>query len=140
MADLVVPSIGIVTTPGSGVVTVAEAKVELNIASSDATYDTELPWYVDASNVWIASKVADTTPAPVKLATLFLIKHWWNTQKEPQTAPTPDGDVVVIAGRGFAIPNAVKEMLGPYLSTSGSVPSYSFPDAVAWPDPVEWPT
>ena len=116
-------------------ITVTEAEDQLNITDSDS--DDELTLYVAAANEWIATRVADTSPTPVKLAALFLVDHWWTSQRGPVGTPISD-ETVFVDGRGFAIPNRVLELLGPYI-TARATPTYSFPDAVAFPDPVEWP-
>lgn len=97
----------------------------------------ELQLYVDAANEWLESKVTDTTPSRVILAGLFLIEHWWNSQRGPASNPLGDGDFAVV-GSSFAIPNRVLELIDDYLiSNSSSTPTGSFPDSVAWPDSVE---
>lgn len=119
-------------------VTLPEALDQLNIDSdSDDLYEVQL--YVDAANEWIATKVSDTSPTPVKLAALFLIDHLWQSQRGLAATPISGDEIVTVTGTGYAIPNRVRELLEPYLSTSGGTPVYSFPDAVAWPDTVEWP-
>lgn len=118
-------------------ITLAEAKTQLNIDVNAVDDDAELTLYVAAANEWIATRVADTSPSPVKLAALFLVDHWWTSQRGPVGTPISE-ESVFVEGRGFAIPNRVLEILGPYI-TARATPSYSFPDAVAYPDPVEWP-
>lgn len=118
-------------------VTLDEALEHLNITNSDD--DDEVELYVNAANEWIAERVADTSPTPVKLAALFLIGHWWESQRGPVGTPVDDGSPFTFNGRAYAIPNRVLEILGPYLLDETPSPSYSFPDAVAFPDPVEWP-
>lgn len=116
-------------------ITLPEALKQLNMQEPADT--TELELYISAANEWIEERVTDTSPAPVKLATLFLLDHWWETQRGPAATPLDD-DFTTGPGVGFAIPNRVLELLDPYLSKS--TPTFSFPDAVAFPDPVEWPT
>ena len=120
-------------------ITVDEAKTQLNITGSGD--EAELTLYVAAANEWVATRVADTSPSPVKLATLMLVDHLWETQRGPATNPIDEtGNPYAF---GFAIPNRVLELIAPYMTSGfGSKPaasSYSFPDAVAYPDPVEWP-
>lgn len=118
-------------------VTLQEALDQLNDDQSDNLVEVSL--YVDAANEWIEARVSDTSPAPVRLATLFLIEHWWQSQRGPASAPFEDGDPIVFNGRSYAIPNRVLEILGPYLLDDTTTPQFSFPDAVAFPDPAEWP-
>lgn len=119
-------------------VSLEEALDQLNITDSETDLE-EVQLYVDAANEWVATKVTDTTPAPVRLATLFLVDHLWESQRGPAAVPFGEEDLVV-ASRGYAVPNRVRQLLEPYLAaTSRNVPTYSFPDAVAWADPVEWP-
>lgn len=119
-------------------ITLADALEKLNIPN-DSSEVYEVSDYMDAANEWIAEKVTDTSPAPVKLATLFLLDHLWSLQRGPAVAnPIDDYGVGFIGSPGFAIPNRVLELIAPYITKTG--PLYSFPDAVAFPDPVEWPT
>ncbi len=121
-------------------VTSDEALSQLN--SLDGVDDpVELELYVDAANEWVATRVTDTTPAPVRLATLMLVDHLWETQRGPvSSAPFDDSS---FDRTGYAVPNRVLELLAPYLTDglgqSPAAPRHSFPDAVAYPDPVEWP-
>ena len=121
-------------------ITLEEALAQLNIDSPDD--ETELGLYIDAANEWVAKRVSDTSPAPVRLATLMLLDHLWETQRGPASNPV-DEEMGTPATFGFAVPNRVLELLAPYMSAgSGSKPAastYSFPDAVAFPDPAEWP-
>lgn len=117
-------------------ITLEEAKAQLNVVSDDD--DAEITLYVNAANEWIAERVSDTSPTPVKLATLFLVDHWWASQRGPVGTPLDD-ESTIINGRAFAIPNRVLELLGPWLFDAIPSANYSFPDAVAFPDPVEWP-
>lgn len=116
-------------------ITLPEAKAQLNVAGDDD--DGEIMLYVDAANEWIATRVTDTDPTPVKLAALFLVDHWWTSQRGPIGTPISE-ETMFIDGRGFAIPNRVLELLGPYITTTAA-PRFAFPDAVAHPDAVEWP-
>lgn len=116
-------------------VTAAEAQAQLNL---DGAVTAELQLFVDAANAWIATKVSDTSPAPVRLATLFLVEHLWESQRGPAAIPSAADELVTVTGVGYAIPNRVKELLDPYLGSTS--PTYAFPDAAAWPDAVEWPT
>ena len=118
-------------------VTLEDALDHLNITTRYE--DGEVSLYVAAANEWIAERVSDTSPTPIKLATLFLIGHWWDSQRGPVGTPIDDGDLVTFNGRAYAIPNRVLEILGPWLLSEHTEPVYSFPDAVAFPDPVEWP-
>jgi hypothetical protein len=109
-------------------VTLAQAKDRLDVVTS--ADDAQLQLYVDAANTWVAARVSDTAPAPVVLGTLLLIEHWWAW---PVGAPA---DEASFGGRGFAIPNRVKELLDPYLSAT-SAPTSGFPAADCWwPDAV----
>lgn len=114
-------------------VTVEDATTFLNLTAEGDIADVEL--YVDAANGWIAQTVTDTATAAVELATLFLIQHWWRQSQLGPAAFVPDGELVVIGSVGYAIPNRVRELIGPYLARYS--PTGEFPDAVAWPDPVE---
>ncbi len=96
---------------------------------------TKLDLYVDAANGWVGSRVTDTAPSAVQLATLFLIEHWWASQRGPDAFV--DDEFVGVGSVGYAIPTRVQELLGPFMGRSS--PSGSFPTASAWPDPVEWP-
>lgn len=119
-------------------ITVDEALVHLNIDDIDDA--AELSLFVEAANEWIAERVVDTAPTPIlTLASLFLVEHWWESQRGPVGTPVDDGDPLVFNGRSYAIPNRVLEILGPWLLDETAAPEFSFPDAVAFPDPVEWP-
>lgn len=122
-------------------ITIEEALDQLNVSMSSPDV-AEITLYMDAANEWVATRVSDTSPAPVKVATLILLDHLWETQRGPATSPLSD-EMVTVASAGYAIPNRVLELLAPYMTLGvGSRPaavSYSFPSAVAFPDPVEWP-
>lgn len=112
-----------------------DAKDHLNIENDDD--DTELTFFVDAANAWVATQVSDTTPKPVQLATRELVRHWWDSQRGPAAGPLDVDGEFSLGALGFAIPTRVKEMLGPYLtSTTTAAPVGSFPDALDWPDDV----
>lgn len=116
-------------------ITLDEALDVLNIPGS--TEDVaEISLYMDAANEWIATRITDTSPNPVKLATLFLLDHLWQSQRGPASTPLSD-EMVTVGSIGYAIPNRVLELIEPYRTKAA--PTYSFPDAVAFPDPVEWP-
>lgn len=122
-------------------ITIDQALSQLNMESVDDAPELEL--YVDAANEWVATRVSDTSPAPVRLATLMLLDHLWETQRGPASNPV-DEELGTPSTFGFAVPNRVLELLAPYMSSgTGTKPAastFSFPDAVAHPDPVEWPT
>lgn len=119
-------------------VTLDEAIDQLNLEGSEDLIELQL--YVDAANEWIAAKVSDTSvhPSLVKLATLFLIDHLWGSQRGPAGIPGAGDEIVTVSGVGFAIPNRVLELID--LDLSKTSPTYSFPDAAAWPDSVERPS
>lgn len=114
-------------------VTIDEAIDHLNITESEDQVEVEL--YVNAANEWVATKVADPSAYAVKLATLFLIQHLWNSSQRGPTAVAIDDEIVTVTGVGYAIPNRVRELLQPYLVQAA--PAYSFPDAAYWPDAAE---
>lgn len=117
-------------------VTVEEAAAHLNLTEDDPDL-VELELYVEAANTWVAGKVTDTDDPTTKLATLVLIQHWWRaTQLGPATSPV-DEEMALIGAASYAIPNIVKTLLGLDISSAGA-PTGDFPDAVAWPDPVEF--
>lgn len=132
-------------------VSVDEALEQLNTDAGSVDAG-ELQLYVDAANEWVDGRigqpgwmsVADAAVRPnvVKLATLFLVDHLWESQRGPAASPlsgAEEGGTLVLSG--FAIPNRVRELLQDNTTArvgSGG-PSFSFPDAVGWPDPVEWP-
>lgn len=118
-------------------VTSDEAREHLNLTETED--ELELDLYVNAANEWVATKVSDSDvdAYAVKLATLFLIQHLWNSSQRGPTTIAVDGELVTVTGVGYAIPNRVAELLQPYLARTS--PTYSFPDAVAWPDSVEYP-
>lgn len=118
-------------------VTLDEAIDTLNITDDDLSWRVQL--YVDAANEWIEANVDEDylERSTVKLATLFLVEHFWNSSQRGPTGPDVGEDFVMVSGIGYAIPNRVKELLGISLAQSG--PSYEFPEAVAFPDPAEWP-
>lgn len=122
-------------------VTITEALDQLNVSMGSPDV-AEITLYMDAANEWVATRVSDTSPTPVKVATLILLDHLWETQRGPATSPLVD-EMVTVASSGYAIPNRVLELLAPYMAAGiGSRPaaaSFSFPDAVAFPDPAEWP-
>lgn len=117
-------------------VDLTQTKTHLNITDDDE--DDELEFFVDAANEWVATQVddEDLTKYSVQMGTLELIRHWWESQRGPAASEVlEDGSLGLL---GFAIPNRVKELLGPWLT--GSAPAAavgSFPDAADWPDPVE---
>lgn len=119
-------------------VTLSEAVEQLNI-SVPADTD-ELQLYIDAANEWMGTKVTTTQDADyphlAKLATLLLIDHLWGSQRGPAATPLAGDELVTISGVGFAIPNRVLELIDAIPGRKAS-PSYSFPDAVSWPDSVE---
>lgn len=98
---------------------------------------TKLGLYIDGANEWVGSKVEDTTTATAVLATLELIRHWWEPQRGPSAAPV-DEEFVEIDSRSYAIPNWVAQLLG-LGGPAAPAGASSFPCARAWPDPVEWP-
>jgi hypothetical protein len=53
-------------------------------------------------------------PAAVKLATLIIAQHLWQTQSGGGGLPFPGTDQLVPSGMGFAIPNRARELLRPY--------------------------
>lgn len=127
-----------VRQPGSGSIGLADAKRHLNIDEDDDTDDEEIDFFVAVANEWIATQVTDTTPAPVRNATLELVRHLWDSQRGP-AALDLDADGFSLGLLGFAIPTRVKELLGPYLTgTAPPAATGSFPDAADWPDPVCW--
>lgn len=121
-------------------ITFNEAVAQLNYQHGP-TDPTELNLYIDAANEWVAMRVADTSPAPVKLATLLLLDHLWNTQRGGAFTPV-DEETGTPYTFGFAVPNRVLELLAPYMARgAGANPasaSHAFPDAAGWPDPVEY--
>jgi len=121
-------------------ITFDEALSQLNMESPEDPAELEL--YVDAANEWVATRVSDTSPAPVRLATLMLLDHLWETQRGPASNPVDD-ELGTPGTFGFAVPNRVLELLAPYMSagtgTKPAASTFSFPDAVGHPDPVEWP-
>lgn len=118
-------------------ITLAEAKVQLNIPASDTTDDVELTFFVNTANEWIADEVSDPSSYRAQLATRLLVAHWWETQRGPVGGVLDDGSDSA-RGAWFSIPNKVKELL-PEKHAAASTPVGSFPDAVAHPDPVEYP-
>lgn len=117
-------------------VILAEAIEQLNM-EDDSPDLGELVLYVDAANEWVATKVTGTSaPSAVKLATLILVAHLWETQRGPASSPLAGDDQIVVAGWGYAIPNRVKELIAPDVGRATA--TGSFPDARAWPDAAEW--
>lgn len=119
-------------------VTLAQARQHLNFDPDDVADDDELTFFVQAANEWIAHNVSDTTPTPVQLGTLELIRHWWETQRGPGFSGGLSDDTDAEMGlRGFAIPNRVRELISPWaVGTATGVPAASFPAAACWPDPI----
>lgn len=63
-------------------------------------------------------------PASLKLATLIIAGHLWETQRG--TSPSQLGlqqadDTVFVPGRGFAIPDRARELLAPFVTTAGQI-------------------
>lgn len=117
-------------------ITLDDALDVLNVPA-DSEDLAEIALYVDVVNTWMASRIADTSPSPVTLATLFLLEHLWQSQRGPGSGSPLDGAESVIVGSvGYAIPNRVLELIDPYRTKAS--PTYSFPDAVAYPDPAQW--
>lgn len=125
-------------------VTIPEAYRHLNIESGEHANEVDL--FVDAANEWVASRIgqpgwisataAAARPNIIKVATLFLISHLWESQRGPAASPL-DGDLATTGGLlGFAIPNRVAELLQD--SSTTATPKHSFPDAASWPDPVKY--
>lgn len=115
-------------------ITLDEAKAQLNIPLDVTTDDTELTFYVNVANEWIADEAAEPTSYRAQLATRMLVEHWWRTQRGPAGGVFgDDGD----SDRDFwrSIPPNVKELLSER-QTTATTPQYDFPDAGAWPDPV----
>lgn len=118
-------------------ITLAEAKAHLNIPPGATDEDAELEFFVSAANEWIADEVADPTSYRAQLATRMLVAHWWETQRGPAGGGVLGDDADSGRGSWYSIPNKVKELL-PEKHSASSTPQGSFPDAVAWPDPVEY--
>lgn len=121
-------------------VTFDDALTHLHIEEPTGLEATNLDLYVEAANQWVGAKVADTIPEYVlQLATLLLIQHWWERSQLQQVNTLVDEQYVDIEGRTYAIPSGVRELIEGFLLTSvRPAPVSSFPDAAAWPDPVEW--
>lgn len=119
-------------------VTLEQARQHLNFEDDDHDEDAELQFYIDVANEWMATAVTDTTPTPVQMGTLELIRISWKSQRGPAGGDL-EGDE--LGGRGFlgfAIPNAVREWIEPWAvgEIQGGTPTGSFPDPVCWPDPI----
>jgi hypothetical protein len=117
-------------------ITLDDAKTQLNIELDNYDDDTELTFYVNVANEWMADEVADPTSYRAQLATRLLVAHWWETQRGPAGSFDEAGGEGG-AGTWFSIPNKVRELL-PEKQAAATTPVGSFPDAVAWPDPVEY--
>jgi hypothetical protein len=122
-------------------VTLDEALDQLNI--EDASDVAEIQLYVDAANEWVdrrigvAGWVASTEVNTIKLATLFLVDHLWESQRGPAATPLGGDEFVQVASRSFAVPNRVIDLLRD--PSRNAAAAHAFPDACAWPDPAEWP-
>lgn len=116
-------------------VTLEQARLHLQFDPTDTDEDDELQFFIDAANEWVEQAVTDTTPTPVQLGTLELLRHWWESQRGPANLDLdPDSGLGL---RGFSIPNRVRELLAPWATgTSTGAPVGSFPDAPSWPDSV----
>ncbi len=117
-------------------ITLADAKAHLNIPSDEHDDDVELEFFVNVANEWIEEEVADPDSYRAQLATRMLVAHWWETQRGPAGGVLDDGGGAA-PGSWYSIPNKVKELL-PEKHSAASTPQGSFPEAVAWPDPVEY--
>lgn len=108
--------------PPAGFVTLDKLKRDLNIEEHDD--DDELTFFLAAATTWVAKRVQDISPEPVQLAILNLVNHLWETQRGPAAGPL-DEDTLNRPGLGYAIPNRVAQLLGPYVG--GATPRGSFP-------------
>jgi hypothetical protein len=95
-------------------VTLSDAKLHLNIEATDHTDDTELQFFVDVAVEWVSKRVPDLMPAPVRLATLELVRHLWDTQRGPAVGSLDDAPTPRV-GTSYAVPNRVTELLAPYM-------------------------
>lgn len=77
-----------------------------------------VPLYIEV--IYTAGRGA-TAPAAIKLATLIVIEHLWETQRGAGTPASllaggdDDSEAGASFGFGFAVPNRAKELLRPYL-------------------------
>ena len=132
---------GLAILPVSTTVDLDRAKAHLNFDDDDTEDDVELQAMLDAATEWVATQVSDLTPAPVRLAIMELLRHFWDSQRGPAGGPLDEdtGETFSLGLLGFSIPNRVKELLAPYVTgRSIPAPASSFPDALDWPDPVVW--
>lgn len=117
-------------------VTIDEAAAHLNVPM-DSEEIGKIRLFTDAANEWIANKITDTSPAVVKLATLFLLEHFWESQRGPAFTPLAGDEMVEVDGTSYSIPNRVLELIHDYRVKA--TPTGSFPDAPCWPEPAGWP-
>ncbi len=117
----------------SGLVTLAQAKTHLDI--TDTENDDELQFFVSTANEWIATKCGTSTAYPVRMGTLELVRHLWESQRGPGFASLDDdSDGSFSLGLlGFAIPTRVLELIAPFMTALTPAPLMSFPVAADWP-------
>lgn len=114
-------------------ITLDDAKRHLN--KQGAADDDELDFFVSAANEWIANEVSDPTTVTAQLATRMLVAHWWETQRGPAGGPIDRNGGAEIRGRWYSIPDKVRDLI-PELRHTTVTPTYEFPAAGGWPDPV----
>lgn len=116
-----------------------EAKKYLN--KSTDTDDDELTGFIAAAVERVERHVGGSIEPPTAsqlLATKVVLGEYWETQRVAAAGPTPVyANSVDDDGPTGTAPLSVRlaEILGDALSES---PSYSFPSAQPWPDPIGW--
>jgi hypothetical protein len=99
-------------------ITLDDAKTQLNIPLDDTDDDTEILFFVNVANEWMADEVADPSSYRAQLAARMLVEHWWNTQRGPAASSDEEGNA---QGAWFSIPNKVRELL-PQNTAASSTP------------------
>ena len=61
------------------------------------------------------------SPAVVRLATLIIAGHLWETQRGASPSVLQGEDALVQPGQAYAIPNRARELLQPYLTTPSGI-------------------
>lgn len=117
-----------------------QAVAILNLDPDDMTGGDaiELQLYLDAANEWIATKVTDTSPAPVTLATLELLRSLWESQRGTDASPLAGDDPVPVNTLSAVITSRVLELIGPYMHKAVPLGLANFDQVPGWPDAVEW--
>ena len=126
-------------------VTLDQVRAHLNLDDPiDTSHDTEIELFIDAVTAHTEDRygTVDTAPADLKLAALEDIRGLFQPgQVGPIAAFGAFGAENVDTGPTYR-PVRLWPRVDAWLdraTRASSGPAGDFPDAIAWPDPVEWP-